>query len=154
MDSRGVSPMIATIVLIAIVFAVAAILALSLASAPTPSVIFGGMLDMENIENGRQIITIKHSYGDRANDALERTAANTWRWKNLELRLNGVIEDNIIQVISSGKDITTSATAGYYPLAVGDKVVVKLSRALTISDKVSLKWVPKNQTLKELEVTT
>jgi len=151
MDSRGVSPMIATIVLIAIVFAVAAILALSLASAPQPSVIFGGQLSLENVENGRQIITITHKYGDRANDAVEKTASG-WRWKNLELRVNGIIQDNIIQVISSGTDVTSTTTTGYYPLTVGDKVVVRLSSALTINDKVSLKWVPKNQTLVEATV--
>ncbi|MEM3012228.1 MAG: archaellin/type IV pilin N-terminal domain-containing protein, partial [Candidatus Hadarchaeales archaeon] len=90
MDSKGVSPMIATIVLIAIVFAVAAILALSLASAPQPSVIFSGQLSLENVENGRTAITIKHTYGERAPDVIENSN-NAVKWKNLELRVNGVI---------------------------------------------------------------
>ncbi len=171
MDSKGVSPMIATIVLIAIVFAVAAILALSLASAPQPEVIFGGQLAMENIENGRDVITIKHVYGDRANDALKAVKVggthpnetdNYWDWKNLELRINGVVvshtaDQGIIQVISEGKIENVNSSAVYdgdtISLIVGDKIVVKLSSPLTIGDKVLLKWVPKNQSLVEKEVT-
>jgi len=151
MDSRGVSPMIATIVLIAIVFAVAAILALSLASAPQPSVIFGGQLSLENVENGRTVIVIKHTYGDRANDAVQGTASG-FKWKNLELRVNGIIKDNIITLVSEG--VSRTATAGtYYALVTGDQIRVDVGTALTIGDKVSLKWVPKNQTLIEKEVT-
>jgi len=159
MDSRGVSPMIATIVLIAIVFAVAAILALSLASAPQPSVIFGGQLSLENVENGRDVIVIKHTYGDRANDAVVGTADNRLKWKNLELRVNGVIQDNIIYMISEGRKIeniggSNGPTLGAtYAMVVGDLIKVQLSKPLTIGDKVSLKWVPKNQTLIEKEVT-
>lgn len=168
MDSKGVSPMIATIVLIAIVFAVAAILALSLASAPQPEVIFGGQFQLENIENGRDVITIKHVYGDRANDALKAVltgSENYWDWKNLELRVNGVLVSGygvIIQVISEGKDVTNDVLASTGPavsdgdtiaLVVGDKVVVQLSDNLTIGDKILLKWAPKNQTLVEKEVT-
>jgi len=157
--------MIATIVLIAIVFAVAAILALSLASAPQPEVIFGGQLQLENIENGRDVITIKHVYGDRANDALKAVKTGTenyWDWKNLELRINGVVvshtaDQGIIQVVSEGKvenvDSTAVSDGDTIALVVGDKVVVQLSDNLTIGDKVLLKWVPKNQTLVEKEVT-
>jgi len=158
MDSRGVSPMIATIVLIAIVFAIAAILALSLASAPQPSVIFGGQLSLENVENGRSVIVIKHTYGDRANDAVQATSATTIGWKNLELRVNGIIQDNIITLISQGKNVSlTGLTVGTtYALVVGDQIRVQLAPAgttLKIGDKVSLKWVPKNQTLVEKEIT-
>jgi len=162
MDSKGVSPMIATIVLIAIVFAVAAVLALSLASAPQPEVIFGGQFDLENVENGRNVITIEHVYGDRANDALKavKDGENYWDWKNLELRVNGVLVSGpgvIIQVISEGKiaDVDNEAVRNgdTVALVVGDRVVVKLPDNLTIGDKVMLKWAPKNQSLKELEVT-
>jgi flagellin-like protein len=158
MDSKGVSPMIATIVLIAIVFAVAAILALSLASAPQPSVIFGGQLSLENVENGRTVIVIKHTYGDRANDAVVGIKDNKLKWKNLELRVNGVIQDNIIYMISEGRDLNVGTTNGptenaTYAMVVGDLIKVQLSKPLTIGDKVSLKWVPKNQTLIEKEVT-
>jgi len=155
MDSRGVSPMIATIVLIAITFAVAAILALSLASAPQPSVIFGGQLSLENVENGRTVIVIKHTYGDRANDAVQATSATTVGWKNLELRVNGVIKDNIITLISQGANISLSnlTTGTCYALVTGDQIRVDVGTALKIGDKVSLKWVPKNQTLIEKEVT-
>jgi flagellin-like protein len=158
MDSRGVSPMIATIVLIAIVFAVAAILALSLASAPTPSVIFGGQLSLENVENGKTVIVIKHTYGDRANDVLEgigagAPSATTLKWKNLELRVNGVVVDNTISLISEGKSITSVTSGTYYAMVVGDQIKVSYPTGLKIGDKVSLKWVPKNQSLIEREVT-
>ena len=155
MDSRGVSPMIATIVLIAIVFAVAAILALSLASAPQPSVIFGGQLSLENVENGRNVIVIKHTYGDRAPDVVENTGS-TVKWKNLEVRVNGVVvpADNITEMISEGARVGAPFVGTRtYSMVVGDLIRINLSTALKIGDKVSLKWVPKNQTLVEKEVT-
>jgi flagellin-like protein len=155
MDSKGVSPMIATIVLIAIVFAVAAILALSLASAPQPSVIFGGQLSLENVENGRTVIVIKHTYGDRANDVVEnKSSDNKFHWKNLELRVNGLIvpAENIVTFVSEGTSAIGKGN-GYYAMVVGDQIRIQLSTPLTIGDKVSLKWAPKNQTLIEREVT-
>jgi flagellin-like protein len=154
MDSKGVSPMIATIVLIAIVFAVAAILALSLASAPQPSVIFSGQLSLENVENGRTVIVIKHTYGERANDVVENSGG-TLKWKNLELRVNGVIvpATNIVEMVSEGSKVTFGATAATYAMVVGDQIRVSYTTGLKIGDKVSLKWVPKNQTLIEKEVT-
>ncbi|MEM2866380.1 MAG: archaellin/type IV pilin N-terminal domain-containing protein [Candidatus Hadarchaeales archaeon] len=154
MDSKGVSPMIATIVLIAIVFAVAAILALSLASAPQPSVIFSGQLSLENVENGRTAITIKHTYGERANDVIENSGG-TVKWKNLELRVNGeIIQPTASTImISEGTKVTWGATARTYSMVVGDQIWIPLGKTLNIGDKVSLKWVPKNQTLVEKEVT-
>jgi flagellin-like protein len=159
MDSKGVSPMIATIVLIAIVFAVAAILALSLASAPQPSVIFSGQLSLENVENGRTVIVIKHTYGERANDVVENSGGKL-QWKNLELRVNGIIvpAENIILLISEGtkayeKGGTPSSFTGTRSMVVGDQIKVAYTDGLKIGDKVSLKWVPKNQTLIEKEVT-
>jgi hypothetical protein len=95
-------------------------------------------------------IVIKHVYGDRATDAVERTATG-WQWKNLELRVNGVVQGSIIRVISEGRDVT-SGPVGVYSLVVGDLVRVRLSSPLQIGDIVSLKWVPQNQTLVEMEV--
>ncbi|TDA32226.1 MAG: hypothetical protein DSO04_02590 [Hadesarchaea archaeon] len=166
MDSRGVSPMIATIVLIAIVFAVAAILALSLASAPQPSVIFGGQLSLENVESGRTVIVIKHTYGDRANDAVtvrlsENGLITQFAWKNLEMRVNGATSGITIQkVISGGTSYALNdnglqkglADNTNLSLVGGDQIQVHLTNPLTIGAKVSLKWVPKNQTLIEREV--
>jgi hypothetical protein len=96
-------------------------------------------------------IVIKHVYGDRATDAVERTATG-WQWKNLELRVNGVVQGGIIRVISEGRDVT-SGPVGVYSLVVGDLVRVRLSSPLQIGDRVSLKWVPTNQPLMEIEVT-
>jgi hypothetical protein len=112
--------------------------------------IFGGQLSLENVEGGMSEIVIKHVYGDRATDAVERTATG-WQWKNLELRVNGVVQGGIIRVISEGRDVT-SGPVGVYSLVVGDLVRVRLSSPLRIGDIVSLKWVPKNQTLMEIEV--
>jgi len=153
MDSKGVSPMIATIVLIAIVFAVAAILALSLASAPTPSPPSASTFQLENVENGRDTIVIKHVVGDRANDVIDNTTG-TIKWKNLELRLNGEIvpATGIEEIVSEGTRYTRPLPTKLYSTVVGDRIRVKLTRALVIGDEVSLKWVPKNQTLLERKV--
>ncbi len=154
MDSKGVSPMIATIVLIAIVFAVAAILALSLASAPTPTQPFGGTFSLENVENGKDVIVIKHMGGDKAVEALIGTGSTPLaRWRNLELRVDGVVKDNIFEFVSEGKLYKTTTTQGTtYTLVVGDIVKVKLDSALREGSKVVLVWVPRNQALVEKEV--
>jgi len=154
MDSKGVSPMIATIVLIAIVFAVAAILALSLASSPTPSPPWGGQLTLENIQSGRDVIVIWHRGGERANDVVENSPSdNKFHWRNLELRVNGrtVPAENIVTFISDGRDAIGRGT-GYYPLVAGDRMRVKLGTPLSKGDKVGLKWIPTNQIILELEV--
>ena len=120
-------------------------------ATPQPSVLFSGLLSLENVEVGMSEIVIKHVYGDRATDAVERTATG-WQWKNLELRVNGVVQGSIIRVISEGRDVT-SGPVGVYSLVVGDLVRVRLGSPLQIGNKVSLKWVPTNQTLVEKEVT-
>ncbi|MEM0359306.1 MAG: archaellin/type IV pilin N-terminal domain-containing protein [Candidatus Hadarchaeales archaeon] len=164
MDQKGVSPMIATIVLIAIVFAVAAILALSLASAPQPSVIFSGQLALDNLQSGRDVIVIKHTYGERAINAVEivklDNGDNIAVLKNLELRVNGVIENKVIYLVSEGKweNLENQLDLGKkigktYALVVGDIVKVRLSKSLAVGDTVLLKWVPKDQSLVEKTIT-
>jgi flagellin-like protein len=155
MDSRGVSPMIATIVLIAIVFAIAAILALSLASAPQPTQPFAGQFSLENIESGKSVIVIKHTGGDKADEAVEnRSSDNKWHWKNLELRVNGVVvgADNIVTFVSEGANAFGRGN-GYYTVGPGDLIRVSYPGGLNKGDKVSLVWVPKKQVLQEKEVT-
>ena len=155
MDSKGVSPMIATIVLIAMVFVIAAIMALGLASGPQPSAPFGGSLILENVENGRDVIVIKHTFGDRAPDVVENSD-NTLKWKNLELRVNGEIvpATKIIEMVSEGRKVSFSqvTTSTLFSMVVGDRIRVKLDSPLKLGDTVLLKWVPKNQALVEKEV--
>jgi hypothetical protein len=117
-----------------------------------PSVIFGGQLSLENVENGRTVIVIKHTYGDRADDVVENTGT-TFVWRNLELRVNGAIvpASNIVFFVSEGR-IAIGAGTGTYPLVVGDQIKIQLAEPLRIGDRVSLKWVPTNQTLIEKEV--
>jgi len=155
MDSKGVSPMIATIVLIAMVFVIAAIMALGLASGPQPSAPFGGSLILENVENGRDVIVIKHTFGDRAPDVVENSGG-TLKWRNLELRVNGEIvpATKITEMVSEGRKINFGqvTTSTLFSMVVGDRIRVKLDSPLKLGDTVLLKWVPKNQALVEKEV--
>jgi flagellin-like protein len=155
MDSRGVSPMIATIVLIAIVFAIAAILALSLASAQQPTPPFGGQFSLENLESGKSVIVIKHTGGDKADEAVENSPSdNKFHWKNLELRVNGLIvgADNIVTFASLGISAIGKGN-GYYAMESGDLIRITYPGGLKKGDKVALTWVPKKQLLQEREVT-
>ena len=155
MDSKGVSPMIATIALIAMVFVIAAIMALGLASGPQPSAPFGGSLILENVENGRDVIVIKHTFGDRAPDVVENSGG-TLKWRNLELRVNGEIvpATKIIEMVSEGRKVSFSqvTTSTLFSMVVGDLIRVELDSPLKLGDTVLLKWVPKNQALVEKEV--
>jgi len=114
---------------------------------------YGSSLNLENVENGRTTIVIRHIYGPKALDVVENTGT-TFVWKNLELRVNGVIvpASNIVTFISEGVNAIGAGT-GTYSMEVGDMMRVTYPAGLKIGDVVSLKWVPANQPLVEMWVT-
>lgn len=117
-------------------------------------VIFGGQLSLENVEGGRTVIVIKHVYGERADEVIETDRFGVLKWKNLELRVNGVIVSlsQATSMVSEGQLVTWGPNRTY-SMVVGDLIRVPLASPLEIGDVVLLKWVPRNQTLVEKKVT-
>ena len=118
-----------------------------------PEAPFSVLFSLENVESGRTWITIRHILGDRAPDVIEVPSANTVRWKNLELRVNGVVVQPSTSAIMVSEGTPVDWTVpGTYSMEAGDLIRMPLGFALKIGDKVSLKWVPKDQLLVEKEV--
>jgi len=120
-----------------------------------------GQLMLENIENGRTVIVIRHMGGwkkaenvvYRADNVVENSPVDgKFHWKNLELRLNYVIvpAENIVTFISEGRN-AIGRGYGYYSMVEGDIIRIQLGTPLKTGNEVSLKW--KNQTLVEMTVT-
>lgn len=136
----------------AIVFAVAAALMFFLTSPPPPGVTFDGTFSLENVESGSTVITIKHTFGDRALDVIE-SSGGAPRWKNLEVRLNGMIVHPSPRtvMISEGTKVSWR-TAGTHSMVVGDLIYLPVGKPLMVGDVLSLRWVPKNRILLEKTV--
>ena len=142
MDRKGVSVMISTIVLIAIIFAISTIMIAALMSAGAPEPPFGGALALENFKSGRSEVCLKHIYGetmDAAFDYENGTNGND-NWRNLEIRLNGITLDNnsITKVYSGGQEINSKAGVKFQ---TGDKVWISITSvkpALEVGDTLTL----------------
>ena len=158
-NEKGVSPMIATIVLIFIVFAIAAAIIVALASAPRPTPPFGGvfMIERENglpgSFKGDKVIVVKHTGGDTLYDAFNYNGLdNKDNYINLEVRVNGVIRDNIIFLISGGENFTYASKKSA-KLVAGDQFKVQLDNKLELYDRITLIYTPLNQMLLDIKVT-
>ena len=143
MKQKGVSSIIATIVLIFIIFAIAALLMASIASRPSPTPPYSGEFVIENVTVGKNVIVVKHVSGDPCYDAfdyVDNDAAKTDTIRNLEVKLNGVMQDNIIYLVSEGKEYDTedNTKISSVKLVVNDLFKVGLDRALMKGDKIAL----------------
>jgi len=117
----------------------------------TTKVLPPGSWRLENIESGKTVVWIFYWYGRKAENVVENSPADgKFHWKNLELRLNGVIvpAEKIITFVSEGKSAFGKGY-GYYSMVVGDSIRIQLDTPLKRGDKVSLKWVPLNLILVE-----
>ena len=184
-NEKGVSPMIATIVLIFIVFAIAAAIIVALASAPRPTPPFGGVFMIERENDlpgsfvGDNVIVIKHTGGDTLYDAFDcyygvdnenKKYENYYKYRNLEVRVNGILQENIIYVISGGENILLRenilprenilGTENIIrierlsaKLVAGDLFKVQLDNKLELYDRMVLIYTPLNQMLLDIKVT-
>jgi len=117
----------------------------------TTKFVYRGGWRLENIESGKTGVVIVYWYGYRAENVVENSPADgKFHWKNLELRLNGVIvpAEKIITFASEGRSAFGQGY-GYYSMVPGNWIRIQLDTPLKRGDKVSLKWVPLNLILVE-----
>ena len=145
MDKKGVSVMISTIVLIAIIFAISVIMIAALTSAGAPEPPFGGALAIENLKEGYSEVVLKHIFGETMDHAFDYNThpLENDNWRNLEIRLNGIRLDNncIGRVCSAGSMLTDNTRAVKF--RAGDRIWINLYtkdnlRTLAIGDKLML----------------
>ena len=138
MDSKGVSPMIATIVLIAITFAIAGILIAGLLGAGAPTQPWGGNLAFEDAHAGSRAVWLKHMGGETLVNAFNfNPVQGTYDWINLEIRLNDVAATvDLTELWLSGQKITEERFSVNF--ATGDKVQLTFYEPLVPGDVIML----------------
>ncbi len=144
-DQVGLTPMIATIVLIglAIGFGLSILVGYLGALAPGPPPKHVSLsITYENDENKLAII---HEGGDPLFNAFVIGEGELLRWNGLELRVNGLTENRISSAVLNDENLpySTSFTAG-------DELVLTLENRLKKGDIISLVYIPSNQVLMEM----
>ncbi len=146
-DQRAVSPLIAEILMIAVVIITAAMLAAySYNLLEHATEISSVILQIEGARVGSSSITIVHMGGDTISSAFTVNAsAPTHHLNNesvfnvLEVRLNGAL-------FAGNATLNTEAIAKP-EFEAGDELVLQLEDPLESGDRISILFVPSNQVL-------
>jgi flagellin-like protein len=145
-DQRAVSPLIAEILMIAVVIITAAMLAAySYNLLEHATEISSVILQIEGARVGSSSITIVHMGGDTISNAFTANASAPTHhldesvFNVLEVRLNGVLFEG---------NATLNAEAIAKPeFEAGDELVLQLEDPLESGDRISILFVPSNQVL-------
>jgi flagellin-like protein len=129
-DSTGVSPVIATILLIAITVVAVGVVMAFVAGIGRPVTPVATMLTVENAINGSDNIRIFHMSGDSLTNASA----------NVELRVNGV-------------NIALAGLTAGAEFKVGDMMYAAADLNLVTGDVISIIYKPTNQTILTLTVS-
>lgn len=153
MDDEGLSPIVATIVLIGIVMALSSVLMVLISGWPQPQPAFDGEFMIENADNGSTGLRVLDVGGTPAINSFDvQNSAITWN--NLELKVNGISKDMKCRYATErGETVVnqrdTSETS--IDLTPGDEfqIYVKdaIGRSLERGDTITLIYTPKNQVL-------
>ncbi len=142
MQQNGVSPVIATVLLIVVtvlLVSMVAVIATGLVgTVPTPVNV---NLMLENASSGYENFTIYHMGGDNIKDAI-----NGKSWNNLIVRVNG---QNATIVSYNGDN----NPQGMITLSAGDVLYVQAPKPLAFGDVITIVYKPANQILRYIRVT-
>jgi flagellin-like protein len=147
-DSTGVSPVIATILLIAITVVAIGVVMVFVAGLGRPTAPITANISIRDATAGSGKLTIEHAGGDPIRGAFCGTTENNMEndnWKNLEVRVNGalvVTKDNLTKF--NGASFGTETK----DFKVGDVLVLEsLSPTLKSGDVITVIYTPANQQL-------
>jgi flagellin-like protein len=145
-DQRAISPVLAEVLLIAVVIIMAAILAAFAYSLLAQSTrITTAKLQVEGASVGSSTITIVHMGGDTIPGAFAVNASAPAQhldesvFNNLEVRINGALFE--------GNATLNTAAIAKPGFEAGDELVLQLSDPLKSGDRISILFVPGNQVL-------
>jgi hypothetical protein len=145
MEVKGVSPVIATVLLIVVtvlLVSVVAVVAMGMVGKITTPVFAD--LTVENYYAGQEngFITIYFSTGDNLRDAFIPTEENMVTLKNLVIRIDGKTPTSLI--LNGGEK-----KSDFEP---GDYLQVQLPKPLSFGSVISIAWKPTGQTLRYVKV--
>lgn len=147
---RGVSPVIATVLLIAITIVMVGIVAAFVGGITPGEVPISVFLVYDNNKEGNTRLIVRHGGGDVVDSAFD-----SGRFKEMEVRINGAIKltapatDNLWL-----NGVRMTAADGIKRFAVGDMLVVPLTSGLAIGDIISALYKPTDQILIEARVVS
>lgn len=154
---KGVSPVVATILLIALVIIAVASIAAFLGRIQVPEKPLSATISIDNAKKNKTALTIKHTGGDgiigafygKSNDNFAISPDN---WNNMEVRINGAkvgTKDNTTKL--NGENVKGSL----YDFKVGDVLYFELAvpaDKLSSGDVITIIYVPVNQVITEIKV--
>lgn len=148
-DSAGVSPVIATILLIAITVVAVGVVMAFVAGLPTPTPPLIASITIENAIRGNTSITIYHTSGDPVRNAFRGTAGVIAgdNWINLEIRVNGA------KVTTTNATLNTVQVTTTNDFVAGDRLVLTFTTPLNSNDVITVIYRPTNQTISTVTVT-
>ncbi len=148
---RGLSPMVATIVLIAMVMVIAGVLAAGLSGGTQNEPRQAGM-SIEGLEPGSDHVKIHMKSGDILKDSFDMDSDDNIVWRNLELRVAGEnVEADVAKATEAG--IHKQGPENQLDLQAGDLLELEnMVPQLKSGDEVTLVWTPNDQILFTEEV--
>ena len=155
MEKKGVSPMVATILLISIVFGMAAALIAFLTSTGLPEEPIKVTLGVEGFYWGSKLLILNHLEGDTIFDAftIDDGRIKAENWGNLEVNINARLVET-----DPSEDAKYNGNAYKYydnvpekavniDFGLGDVLVLPLKEPLIIHDVLLIHYAPKDQLL-------
>lgn len=161
MEQKGLSPMVATIVLIAMVMVIAGVLAAGI-SGGAPQAPASVRLTLDDVEDGSTTLTVSHSGGDSILDAwsiIENPGTgdnDNLQFNKLEIRIGGekITGENVLSLTSEGvEQVEQGENKIDLTFAVGDTLIMEnISPTMQSGDEIKVVYTPQNQLLLSTEV--
>jgi flagellin-like protein len=152
-DSTGVSPVIATILLIAITVVAVGVVMAFVAALPKATPPLNASISISNAVSGSTTLIISHTGGDPIRNAFNPSYLGyiwTNNWVNMEVRVNGA------KVLATSVTLNnTSVTLGLKDFTTGDRLVLGVlytpdgsaTLSLHSGDVITVVYTPANQIL-------
>ncbi len=156
MEQKGLSPMVATIVLIGLVMVIAGVLAAGL-SGGTPQAPKNARIGVDDLSPDTTTITLSHNGGDDLLKAFGLTDDDNFVPNQVDVRLNGqsLKGENVATLTTNGTpyDDAKSESRENIDFVVGDILVFdNLTKSVSSGDSFTVIWTPNDQMLLSTEV--
>jgi len=153
-DSAGVSPVIATILLIAITVIAIGVVMVFVSGLGRPTSLLNANISVRNATRNSTKLTIEHAGGDPITDAfcgkaVDNHVITSDNWINLEVRINGGIVTTTDNKTKFNNVLIDNNT---YDFTVGNILLLEKITVLSSGDVITIIYKPNNQELTRVTV--
>jgi flagellin-like protein len=155
-DSTGVSPVIATILLIAITVVAVGVVIAFVAALPKPTSPLATSITIGGATASSTTLTITHAGGDQIKTAFYANSSSQYsyiaanNWANMEVRVNGANVATVDNGATLNNAHLTPSTS--YDFSVGNILVLPFATPLAPGDVITVIYTPANQILATVTV--